>query len=708
MGERNILIAFLLAGMLIFGCVGGGPTPPTGVTAKAVAGGIEVSWGPSSSANVIGYNIYRSTAAGDLGTKLNAALVSANKYTDTNVEDGITYYYTVRSVDSSGNEEKNTNQASATAKTAAPSGLQLTINDGAQYTGSAQVTLKLSATNAYQCRFSSDGSSWGEWEAYSATKSWALPSGDGHKDVFAECKDSVGNLGAPATSSIYLDTVPPGITISSPESGGQYSETFDLIFTVTDPISSTVTCTGKLDGSDIAIGVVDVGKQDKISVEANPGTHTITLDCTDNVNSAQKSVTFTVADQPEVSIHIESGSGYVNTRNVKIDITAANANQCRFSNDGTVNWGQWFTYAIPMSVSWTLSSGDGNKYVFAECKNAQGVVSDPASDSVYLDTSHGKRISIQINDGAQVTNSRNVRLGLYCYAADECRYSNDGDSWSSWSDYTTSRHWELSGGEGKKYVYYNCRDVQDNDLGQAQASITYRSQPQPDVPTNLKVMINHGASHTTSPNVGLQLYAQNANDCRYRNDNGDWTGWYVYGTSRDWTLSDGDGRKTVYYQCRNDYGTANAVSASIYLDSGPPPPVTNLVATIRGSSVYLRWSRPSTSIVSYNIYRSTHSLGMFSKIASTSSIGYTDSNVMAGEGYSYSVRGVDSAGNEAPDSNIVSVDIPGGTAGGDVDEHGCVGSAGYTWCEPKQKCLRTWEEPCEEGVVPENGEPLVQ
>ena len=32
--------------------------------------------------------------------------------------------------------------------------------------------------------------------------------------------------------------------------------------------------------------------------------------------------------------------------------------------------------------------------------------------------------------------------------------------------------------------------------------------------------------------------------------------------------------------------------------------------------------------------------------------------------------------------------------GGDVDEHGCIGSAGYSWCDPKQKCLRVWEEEC--------------
>jgi hypothetical protein len=32
--------------------------------------------------------------------------------------------------------------------------------------------------------------------------------------------------------------------------------------------------------------------------------------------------------------------------------------------------------------------------------------------------------------------------------------------------------------------------------------------------------------------------------------------------------------------------------------------------------------------------------------------------------------------------------------GGDRDEHGCIGSAGYSWCEAKNKCIRIWEEDC--------------
>jgi hypothetical protein len=39
--------------------------------------------------------------------------------------------------------------------------------------------------------------------------------------------------------------------------------------------------------------------------------------------------------------------------------------------------------------------------------------------------------------------------------------------------------------------------------------------------------------------------------------------------------------------------------------------------------------------------------------------------------------------------------------GNDKDIHGCIGSAGYTWCERKDKCLRIWEEACFENVSQE-------
>lgn len=45
--------------------------------------------------------------------------------------------------------------------------------------------------------------------------------------------------------------------------------------------------------------------------------------------------------------------------------------------------------------------------------------------------------------------------------------------------------------------------------------------------------------------------------------------------------------------------------------------------------------------------------------------------------------------------------------GNDVDEHGCIPSAGYSWCEAKQKCLRVWEEGCDSNFVACTAEALI-
>jgi len=44
--------------------------------------------------------------------------------------------------------------------------------------------------------------------------------------------------------------------------------------------------------------------------------------------------------------------------------------------------------------------------------------------------------------------------------------------------------------------------------------------------------------------------------------------------------------------------------------------------------------------------------------------------------------------------NVVNESVNETLVGGDRDEHDCIGSAGYQWCEGKQKCLRSWEENC--------------
>merc|ERR1712048_1028002 len=40
------------------------------------------------------------------------------------------------------------------------------------------------------------------------------------------------------------------------------------------------------------------------------------------------------------------------------------------------------------------------------------------------------------------------------------------------------------------------------------------------------------------------------------------------------------------------------------------------------------------------------------------------------------------------------VPTSGTVPGGDVDEHCCKPSAGFSWCETLQKCVQGWDTPC--------------
>ncbi len=63
-----------------------------------------LTWGASTSSNVAGYNVYRSTTSGGTYTKLNSSLVTSTTFTDGTSQPGQTYFYVATAVDGSGNE----------------------------------------------------------------------------------------------------------------------------------------------------------------------------------------------------------------------------------------------------------------------------------------------------------------------------------------------------------------------------------------------------------------------------------------------------------------------------------------------------------------------------------------------------------------------------------------------------------------------------
>ena len=87
----------------------------TGASAASpsVAPSVALSWTPSAS-SVAGYNVYRSEVSGGPFSKLDSSIVTADAYTDSTVQAGLTYYYVVTSITSAGLESADSSQTSAT------------------------------------------------------------------------------------------------------------------------------------------------------------------------------------------------------------------------------------------------------------------------------------------------------------------------------------------------------------------------------------------------------------------------------------------------------------------------------------------------------------------------------------------------------------------------------------------------------------------
>ncbi len=106
-------------------------------------------------------------------------------------------------------------------------------------------------------------------------------------------------------------------------------------------------------------------------------------------------------------------------------------------------------------------------------------------------------------------------------------------------------------------------------------------------------VINNGNTETTSTSVTLTLSASDTGSGVYqmcfKNEGGSWSSWEAYSTSKAWTLSSGDGLKTVYAKVRDRALNESSISSdgitkTAYVPpSGggtPPPPADTTPPTL--------------------------------------------------------------------------------------------------------------------------------
>jgi hypothetical protein len=238
-----------------------GPTTPT-KTAPTL------TWQPVNDdiGNVAYYRVYRSSTNGQLGTKINNdGATTATTYTDNSLTVTGVYYYTVRAVDTAGNESVSSSnkQVSVSFDLTVPTG-SILINEGQTITNKLQVLLELtavdtiSAINSLKIQVSNTNSFGATWSNYAADMSWNLTEGVGTKTVYYRVQDQAGNI-----STVYSDT----IAYDPNWNGAPDSSTSSTSSTISSTSSATSTFTNDNLGTYTAeIRLVNGGQPVKGSV----------------------------------------------------------------------------------------------------------------------------------------------------------------------------------------------------------------------------------------------------------------------------------------------------------------------------------------------------------------------------------------------------------------------------------------------------------
>jgi len=315
------------------------------------------------------------------------------------------------------------------------------------------------------------------------------------------------------------------------------------------------------------------------SLATGDGSKTVYARFKDTVGNVSTNATDTITLDtvaPTGSLVIDGGATYAASTSVNLTLSANDATsgvaQMSFSNNGST-WSAWESYAT--SKSWTLSSGDGSKTVYARYQDNAGNISAPAIDTIALDTTP-PTASVSALSFYQTSLTFTVSWSGTDAVSGIANYdvqSRDGASgtWTDWVTATTAISATFTGQDNHAYAFRarardNVGNVSAYSPGDTQTTVDVT----PPAPGNLT--INGGALTTTAINVTLSLSATDATSgvamMSFSNDGSAWSAWQSYTTHASWSLLSGDGIKTVYARFRDVAGNgSSSISNTIVLDT---------------------------------------------------------------------------------------------------------------------------------------------
>ncbi|MEI7815725.1 MAG: chitobiase/beta-hexosaminidase C-terminal domain-containing protein, partial [Desulfuromonadales bacterium] len=452
------------------------------------------------------------------------------------------------------------------------------INNGAHATGSTTVTLTLNASDPAaggiaSMQFSNDGLAYTVEEPYAATKVWTLVPGDGIKTVYVRYRDKSlngGNLYAPVTTQIILDTVAP-VTTAGPIQGSYGSNPVPITLTANENTAIYYTTDGTIPStnSTLYVGPISVPTATPTTIKY------FAVDTAGNVETI-KSGTWTFHTPDMVaSVKINNGVLATNSTNVTlnlsaVDIVSGDAEKMQLSNDG-ISYSTEEPYLS--SKTWSLASGDGNKTVyvrFREKAASGGTLYDPVTAQVVLDTVTPVTTT-SLNPG---TFAGSVQVSLTANEPATTFYTIDGSDPGATNSLTRVVYTAAITVSATTTIKYCAIDQAGNIELVKTGTWTIHT---PDMDSS--VQINNNATATNNPLVTLQLSAidsQGVKSMQFSNDGVNYSNEEPFPatsntTTKSWTLTSGDGTKSVYVKFRDGSGLQyDPITTSIILDTVQP------------------------------------------------------------------------------------------------------------------------------------------
>jgi ribosomal protein S27E len=333
-----------------------------------------------------------------------------------NDSDGMKYVH-ARVRDAAGNEIAPELRSSAGIflDRVAPIALSIVINGGAPYTNSSDVLVELAADESGTSSgidgmaLSNDGTAWSGWMDWQNSTGWSLTSGaggsdsDGMKQVFFRVRDRSGNIGGPATASVFLDRRSPENLSLRINDGAGYTNTstVDLAVSASDPEPSSQLAFMELYNSERSTGEWENFSRSRSGWSLTDGSggndtdgnKTVYLKVRDRASNfagpVNDSIFLDRVRPGPLSIMINGGATYTLGPIVNLTLCATDpepasgVSAMQLSTDG-VAWTDWEPFCV--SKTFTLPAPDGTKTVYFRVRDRAWNVADATSAIIILDT----------------------------------------------------------------------------------------------------------------------------------------------------------------------------------------------------------------------------------------------------------------------------------------------------------------------------------